>query len=384
MYPTIYHVFYDWFGVEIGVLKFLNSFGFFVALAFIAASWVMGRELRRKENEGLLQPIKTKRTIGEAPKPMDMAFQALIGFVIGWKLLYIALNFGEATADPQAVLLSGKGNYLGGIALAGILAYLKYREQKKQQLEEPREEEILVHPAEHAGNVTLIAALFGILGAKFFHLLENPDELVRFFTHPDASDFFSGLTMYGGLIVGGTAVILYFRKKNIPPLMGMDANAPGLMLAYAIGRIGCHVSGDGDWGLPNTAPKPAWLPDWLWAYDYPNNVLSAGDPLLEGQIFEGYGTHLVPPVYPTPVYEVIMCGLLFLLLWNFRKKLVIPGTLFCLYLILNGFERFWIEKIRVNEHLIGSITQAEVIAVALMLTGIGGWLFLRKKAKNGV
>ena len=379
MYPTIYHIFYDWFGIELSVLKFLNSFGFFVAIAFIVASAIMGMELRRKENEGLLQPIKEKRMVGAAPKPVDIFLQGFIGFLIGWKFLYIALHFSEATADPQAVLLSMKGNILGGLAFGGLLAFLKYREQKKQQLKEPKEEEVLVHPAEHAGNVTLIAALFGIMGAKLFHLLENPDELIKFFTDPSAGDFFSGLTMYGGLIVGGAAVIWYFKKKNINPFMGVDANAPGLMLAYAIGRIGCHVSGDGDWGLANTAVKPSWIPDQLWAYDYPNNVLRAGEPMTSGKVFEGYGMHLEPAVYPTPLYEIIMCSILFLVLWKVRKKMVVPGTLFCLYLILNGFERFWIEKIRVNEHLFGTITQAEIIAVALMLTGGIAWFILRKK-----
>lgn len=384
MYPTIYHIFLDWFGVEIGIFKFLNSFGFFVALAFIAASWTLGRELKRKENEGLLQPTKLKRLVGLPPKPLDMAVQGLIGFVIGWKALYIAMNFAEATADPQAMLLSGKGDFLGGLLLGAALAFWKYREQKKLQLSEPVEEEVEMHPWEHAGNITLTAALFGILGAKFFHLLENPDELVQFFTDPSKGDFFSGLTMYGGLIVGGTAVIWSFKRKGIKPLMGMDATAPGLMLAYAVGRIGCHVSGDGDWGIVNTAPKPSWLPDWLWAYDYPNNVLGRGVPLEDGTIFEGYGTHLVPPVFPTPLYEVIMCGLLFLVLWKVRSKLKVPGTLFCLYLIFNGFERFWIEKIRINEHLIGTITQAEVIAVALMLTGGIGWWLLKRKARHAV
>lgn len=385
MYPTIYHLFFDWFGLDWSFLKFLNSFGFFVALAFIAASWTLSRELLRKENEGLLQPTKIKVVTGEGPKAFDMIVQGLVGFVIGWKFLYIALNYQTAIADPQSALLSLNGNIIGGVLLGALLAFLKYREVKKQQLPEPKEEEVLVHAADHAGNITLVAALFGILGAKLFHLLENPDELVQFFTNPSADNFFSGLTMYGGLIVGGAAVIWLFKKKGVTPLMGMDATAPGLMLAYAIGRIGCHVSGDGDWGLPNTAPKPSWLPDWLWAYDYPNNVLGAGSRLTEGQIFEGYGTHLVPAVYPTAVYEVIMCAFLFLILWSVRKKLVIPGTMFFLYLIFNGIERFWIEKIRVNTHVIGEITQAEIISVVFVLVGISGWLYVRKKAAtNGV
>jgi len=400
MYPTIYHLFFDWFGLDWSFLKFLNSFGFFVALAFIAASWTLSRELLRKENEGLLQPTKIKVITGEGPKAFDLIVQGLVGFVIGWKFLYIALNYQTAIADPQSALLSLNGNIIGGVILGALLAFLKYREVKKQQLPEPKEEEVLVHAADHAGNITLVAALFGILGAKLFHLLENPDELVKFFTNPSADNFFSGLTMYGGLIVGGAAVIWLFKKKGVKPLTGMDATAPGLMLAYAIGRIGCHVSGDGDWGVANTNPKPdwlTWLPDWMWSYNYPNNVISVlgerrggitGRRILETDewtAFDGYGTYLDPGVYPTAFYEVVMCTILFVVLWKVRKKLLVPGTLFCLYLILNGFERFWIEKIRVNEPFIGNITQAEVISVILIILGVGGWLYLRRKsAANGI
>jgi prolipoprotein diacylglyceryltransferase len=152
-------------------------------------------------------------------------------------------------------------------------------------------------------------------------------------------------------------------------------------LSYGTGRIGCQVAGDGDWGIVNTSPKPfGWLPDWMWAYNYPNNVNEAGVPIpgCAGK----YCNELNPPVYPTPLYEIVVCLLLFALLWSIRKKLKTPGRLFALYLMLNGIERFFIEKIRVNTRLniFGfQPTQAEVISTLLFLTGLIMWIFLKRR-----
>jgi prolipoprotein diacylglyceryltransferase len=146
------------------------------------------------------------------------------------------------------------------------------------------------------------------------------------------------------------------------------------MLAYGIGRLGCHFSGDGDWGIASTSPAPpavAWLPDWFWAYDYPNNVIGSGVKMATGG-FPGYGTHLVPPVYPTPLYESLAAFALFALLWGVRKHIQQPLVMFGLYMMVNGFERFWIEKIRVNatyEILGKTMTQAEIIAVLMFIGG---------------
>jgi phosphatidylglycerol---prolipoprotein diacylglyceryl transferase len=240
--------------------------------------------------------------------------------------------------------------------------------------------------SDHANNITLTAALWGIIGAKLFHWLENPYELIAFFQDPNGEDFMTGLTMYGGLILAGGMVIRYFVKHRIPVWRGADAAAPGVMLAYAVGRIGCQVSGDGDWGIVNQSPAPAWMPQWLWSYDYPNNVNGVGVPLMdERPCFEGYCTVLPDPVYPTPLYETLMCLVLFAVLWSLRKKLKPAGTIFFLFLFLNGFERFFIEKIRVNVELIGNWTQAEVISSLLMIAGIAGaiWLRSRKEPEHG-
>jgi len=241
----------------------------------------------------------------------------------------------------------------------------------------------ILHPYQHVPNMTLIAAIAGILGAKIFHNLENLDEFMR---DPMGSLFsFSGLTMYGGLIVAGISVIYYARKNGIITSHLIDACAPSLMLAYGTGRLGCQMAGDGDWGIENLSEKPSWfiLPDWAWAYSYPNNVNNVGVPIpdCEGK----FCSVLENPVFPTPLWEAIICIALFFVLWSIRKKITIPGVMFSVYLILNGVERFLIEKIRINEPytIFGmQITQAEIIATLLVILGIAGIFYFRKIQKK--
>jgi prolipoprotein diacylglyceryltransferase len=126
------------------------------------------------------------------------------------------------------------------------------------------------------------------------------------------------------------------------------------------------------------------LPNWVFAYDFPHNVNDDGV-RISGCTDEKYCNHLPLPVFPTSFYETIVCLLLFALLWALRKKLKIPGTLFALYLMVNGVERFFIEKIRVNNrmNLFGfHPTQAEVISTLLFLTGLLLLIFLTRRATN--
>lgn len=400
MYPTLYHAFLDLFGVDWPVLRFLNSFGFFVAIAFVAAHLTLASELKRKQQQGLIQRTQRKVTVGAPPNPVELAMQALVGFLIGWKGVYLVMNVQETTADPPAFLLSGRGNFLAGLAVGALFAWLYWREKKKRQLPTPEERMVTILPAQHAGNITLTAALWGFIGAKVFNWFESAadirwDHLMDLVRHPldhlrgvDPKDIVTGLTMYGGLIVAGLMVMRYFRRNGLAFWPSVDSAAPGVLLAYAIGRLGCHVSGDGDWGIANAHPKPSWIPQWLWSYDYPNNVNAVlgharggyvGERITQGTCFEGYCTHLVPGVYPTPLYETIACLLLFGVLWMLRERIAVPGRIFSLFLIFDGLERFLIEKIRVNEPFIGTWTQAEVIS--LVLVAGGALLWWRLKAK---
>jgi prolipoprotein diacylglyceryltransferase len=153
-----------------------------------------------------------------------------------------------------------------------------------------------------------------------------------------------------------------------------------MMISYALGRLGCHLSGDGDWGVVNTTQAPSWMPAWLWSYDYPNNVIDAGIPIPGCDAAHCF--RLEAPVFPTPLYEFIAGMLLFAVIWYARKRFSVPGLLFCLYMVLAGIERWLVETIRVNtryEFLGMDFSQAQLISVCLMLFGvIGGWLLFRR------
>lgn len=384
MYPSLYYAIKDLLGVDLPFMKMIQSFGFFVAIAFLCSAYLLSKELQRKEKEGKLSPHTQRILIGQKATPLDFISSGLIGFLLGFKLLYIFLNFSEFTANTQGFLLSAKGSILGAIGGAAISIYLKYREKEKTKLATPVWKESLVHPYQEVGNITLIAAFTGLIGAKIFHNLENWDTFVA--DPMGALLSFDGLTMYGGLICASIACIWYGRKKGIATRHLIDTAAPPLMLGYGIGRIGCHVAGDGDWGIANMHPKPSWLnwaPDWFWKYDYPHNVVNEGVPLLNCS--DRYCHHLDPAVFPTAMYESIVSILLFFLLWKLRKRITVPGMLFSIYLILNGFERFFIEKIRVNTlYHVGTMkfTQAELISSLLFITGFVGVWYFRKKHRE--
>jgi phosphatidylglycerol:prolipoprotein diacylglycerol transferase len=144
------------------------------------------------------------------------------------------------------------------------------------------------------------------------------------------------------------------------------------MLGYAIGRIGCQISGDGDWGSPaNLALKPDWLPLWSWAQTYDNNIV--------GELIAA------PGVYPTPLYETLMGLACFGVLWAVRKHPYQTGWLFAVYLLMAGLERLLIEQIRVNPVLdIGALhaTQAEMVAVVLTACGLAGLALLSRRPKR--
>lgn len=390
MYPSLYYLFSDLFGIKLGFLKVFQMFGCMMAISFLAAAYVLSKELKRKEKEGLMHSFKEKIKQGNKATIIELAEAFIIAFIVGYKLLFIALNFTEFTEDTQGSLLSVKGNLAGGLVLGAFYSWLRYYQKKKNNTvteDAATITEIEVHPYQLVGNITLFAAAGGLVGAKLFDGLENYKD---FFQHPAQYLFsFSGLTVYGGLIVGAITVLYYGRKKGLPLLHLVDAAAPAMMLAYSIGRIGCQLSGDGDWGIQNTAPKPGWmgfLPDWMWAFNYPHNVIDNGSP-IPGCI----GAHcnaLDIPVFPTPFYETISCALLFFILWGMRKKIKTPGVLFSVYLVMNGVERFLIELIRVNikYNILGlHITQAQLISPLFFLTGVAGiyyFIYLHNKKNS--
>lgn len=426
MYPNLYYAFRDIFGVEWNGLRFINSFGFFVAIAFLASAFVLVLELKRKERAGLLQGTDVKITVGKPAGMADLLLNFGLGFLLGYKFIGLFLADDSLSSDPQTFIFSSQGNWTAGLVLGVLFAGLKWWEKNKRKLNKPEERTIRIWPHDRVGDIVIFAALFGFLGAKIFHNLENWNE---FWKSPiEALLSFSGLTFYGGLICATLAIWYYARKHKIGFRHLCDSAATALMIGYAIGRIGCQVSGDGDWGILNSAyvtntqsevapatpdqfkatvqlnqsfyqkefqiedlnkiphasvKAPSWIPDWMVAYHYPHNVINSGVS-ISGCTDDQYCRHLPIPVFPTPFYETIMGLILFIFLWLIRKRFTVPGTLFAVYLIVNGIERFFIEKIRVNTtyDIMGfHPTQAELISALLVIVGTGLYIYLTRKAK---
>ncbi len=424
MYPNLYFFLKDVFGIEpFGFTRYINSFGLMVAIAFIIAALFLSSELKRKETEGLLSATEEKEIVGNPASISELLFHFIFGFFVGYKIIGVFLN--DAHVNPQDYIFSSQGSWLGGIGLALLFTFTKYQEKKKQQLEKPTEKTFKIWPHERVGDITVMAAIAGFLGAKVFDNLENWD---RFIQDPIGNLLApSGLTWYGGLILAAITILIFARRKKIGLLHLVDSAAPALLIAYAIGRMGCHIAGDGDWGIFNDAyavndqnkviladsisfkdqltkdpqftnylvreygnidkvPHTTFkgseiLPNWFWAYNYPHNVNEVGS--VMNNCKGPYCNQLTPPVFPTTLYEIIACLLLFLILWSVRKKFKIPGQVFGIYLIMNGAERFLVEKIRVNStySIFGfHPTQAEIISTLLIIGGI--FLLFKVKKTN--
>ncbi|MEY4149834.1 MAG: hypothetical protein RL555_438 [Bacteroidota bacterium] len=384
MYPNLYYAFKDLMGVDWPFLRFFNTFGFFVALAFGAAATSLSYELRRKSKQGLFRPEETTILVGKPASLQDILFNFLLGFLLGFKLLALFLLDKDQIVDPPSFIFSGEGNFPLGLLLGLFFAIMKWREKEKQKLEKPEKRIIRIWPEDRVGDITLLALVFGLAGAKLFDIFENWSDFLK-----RPSDYLfspAGLTMYGGLICAAIAIGVYARRHKIGFLNLSDAIAPGLMLAYGIGRLGCQFSGDGDWGVvSDLSTKPFLLPDWAWSYTYPHNVIEAGIPIpgCEGP----YCNALPAGVYPTALYEAVGSILLAFVLFYLKKQIKVSGILFSIYLIFNGLERFAIEKIRVNNQLdiLGfHPTQAEVISSFLFLTGLALAFYLKQSHKTSV
>ncbi len=359
MYPDLQQFIEKIFKVEAPeFLAVIKTFGLFVAISFLGGAWILNKELKRKEKLDQLQ--------------------------------------------PQIMSRSRAKKYLG------------------KQRPDGHIENVSVYPHQRTSEIVILALISGLVGAKIFNALETWDDFIR---NP-LENLFSGggLTFYGGLIVASVVIFFYCKRHQIHFVHFCDAIAPVLMLAYAIGRLGCHFSGDGDWGIFNSAyvslfngdlklvsvnefqqivsnntsyfttafgsvnklphayiAAPDGFPTWLYAMNYSHNVINEG--IAIAGCTGPYCSMLPVAVFPTSLYEAFICGLLFILILRLRKKFNYAFHLFGFYLIINGVERFLIEKIKVNHKYDWGFVhpaQSEIISILLVIAGLLIFKFYRK------
>lgn len=227
--------------------------------------------------------------------------------------------------------------------------------------------------ADFANQVTILAVVLGLAGSRILSLIENWGDFLK---DPLGMAFSAGgLTWYGGFILATIVIAWVIKKKKLRFLSVADAIAPALILGYGIGRIACHVSGDGDYGLPTKLP---------WGVNYAKGVAPPSIAFRYlPQIEAKYPGGIVPSntlCQPTPLYEFLACLGIFFILWHLRKKLKPTGTLFMLYLVLAGAERFIVEFIRLNPRLLFGLSEAQLWSIPMMIIGILGFYFLRSRS----
>lgn len=206
-----------------------------------------------------------------------------------------------------------------------------------------------------------VPALIGIVGAKLYHVLETPRELLA----DPLGQIFSryGLAWFGGLIAGFAAFVWLARRHKFPLLEVFDAGSTAAAIGYGVGRIGCLLSGDGDYGKPTSLP---------WGMSFPHGLVPTTD-----------------RVHPTPIYELIAACAIAWILWRLGTRQLSarlagdslhPGSVFAAYLILTGIARFLVEFIRINPRSFFGLTNAQAASVVSVIAGMALWWHVAKKS----
>src|SRR5579871_4672432 len=213
-----------------------------------------------------------------------------------------------------------------------------------------------------ASSMVVWAAIAGIACSRLYSVIDN----FPAYAHDPWSIIFSGsgFVWYGGLIGGLTSSYFVARYYKIPFWIAADMAGPALVIGQALGRIGCHLSGDGDWGLPSTLP---------WAVAYPKAIVGWGPQTVlklgpHHTLVSGYFAGV--RVHPTPIYEAILYTGVFVVLWSMRRRGGVPGRIFYLYLVLLGACRFMVEFLRINPRVLWGLSEAQLIAIAMMVIGV--------------
>ncbi len=233
-----------------------------------------------------------------------------------------------------------------GLCLAlGLIVgnFLMYKELKRRGL-----------PEDFAGTTITLAAIFGIIGARIFDILEHPE---GFMAHPWKTLLSgAGLTWYGGFIFATVAIYIASRRRGIPWWPLVETTVPGLAIGYGFGRLGCLLSGDGCYGVGCSAGLPSPL-----CMAFPNGIV----PTTE-------------VVYNTPLWEIFGAIGTFAYIWAIREKVTRPPGLFLRFLVVHGVLRFAVEFVRRNPKLVWGLSQAQVIYLAIVAVGLAGLTYMAK------
>ena len=216
--------------------------------------------------------------------------------------------------------------FAAGFLVAGLLVSRRFRELEK--------------PADWAYEMVFAALIGGLVGSRLDYVIQNWSKVSDDLLGNIVSG--SGLVWFGGFVGGALGVILWAHWRGFLGWQLFDVASVPLAIGYAIGRIGCQLSGDGDYGIHSSLP---------WAMSYPDGTVPTTD-----------------TVHPTPVYETLAMGIVAAILWRLRDRFA-PGVLFGLYLMFAGLERFLVEFIRRNDEVVAGLTQAQLISLVMLALG---------------
>lgn len=243
--------------------------------------------------------------------------------------MYPYIHLGPLTVGTFGLML-----WLAAVC-AGYILHLNFRR---------------FHVQADAISVVAFVTVIGVIGAKLWHVLEDPAALA----HDPAGMLFdrAGFAWYGGLIAGILTLMWQGRKVKVGALGMLDLAAPAAAIGYGVGRIGCLTSGDGDYGIPTTLP---------WGMSFPHGLV----PTMQR-------------VHPTPIYELIAALIIALILWKRGKRPA--GEITGEYLVLAGLARFLVEFIRINPRIYFGMSNAQVASIGSMVVGVALVVWARKRA----
>lgn len=362
MYPNLSYFLHDYFNLPIDSwASVFKTYGISLAITFGICSMILKNELKWREIKGLIKPIAES----SLTKWTESIFIVLISAMIGYKMVYIVSNINAFKINSRDMILSWQGSIIGGIffILCSIcIVYFSHEQPQNHGKNTTNFYKLNTH-------MTVFIIIFALIGTKLFGIFEVDfqEKTVNQIFNESGTNFLGGL--FGGLFGG----YIFCQIYKIPFYNLLDPIAPVMMFGYAMGRLGCHISGDGCWGIDNNLPTPNWFifPNWLWAYNYPHNVVDKGI-----DIVNTLGTHnkiLEIPVFPTSLYEALFGFTMFFIFWGIRKKVAKPYLLFTYFLFFMGIERFLIEFIRINNkyYYVGfELSQAQYISLGLIIVSI--------------